>query len=282
MRPNAERRFKRAVIALGAASACAALWGAGPAQAAALPKLTLKVDANSISVGGATQSGGVDVVTTTSVKKGAEAILFRLDPGKTAAELQAFLKSKKSQDPNEANRFGAIVFDAEAVAGHPSEAQTVLAPGEYLALASKGHGPPTIAAPFTVSAAAAPAALPKPQATIRSIDFDFRGPRTLHEGELVRFVNDGFLVHMDLAFPVKSKGAAKRVAHGMLTGRQKGLGKLFAGPPVGFQGAVSHGAFQQERIQARPGWYVQVCFMEDQEGTPHTKLGMERVIRIVK
>ena len=280
MRLRADRRIKPPAVILGIA--CAALWMAGPAQGAALPKLTLKITGSSITVGGAMQSGGVNVVTTASGKKGAEAILFRLDPGKTAAELEAFLKSKKSQDPNEANRYGAIVFDAEAPPGHPSEVQTVLAPGEYVALASKGHGPPKIFAPFTVSAAAAPAALPKPQATIRSIDFDFRGPNTLHEGELVRFKNEGFLVHMDLAFPVTSKAAAKRVAHGMLTGRQKGLGKLFAGPPVSFQGAVSHGAFQQERIDAKPGWYVQVCFMEDQEGTPHVQLGMERVLRIVK
>jgi hypothetical protein len=282
MKPKAKGWNKPVALALTLGIACAALWAAGPVQAAALPKLTLKIDANAISVGGAMQSGGVNVVTTTSVKKGAEAILFRLDPGKTAAELQAFLKSKKSQDANEASRFGTIAFDAEVAAAHPSEVQTVLAPGDYVALASKGHGPPKIAAPFTVGVAAAPAALPKPQATIRSIEFDFRGPRTLHEGELVRFENEGFLVHMDLAFPVTSKAAAKQVAHGMLTGRQKGLGKLLAGPPVGFQGAVSHGAFQQERIEARPGWYVQVCFMEDQEGTPHTMLGMERVIRIVK
>jgi hypothetical protein len=282
MKTRAERRLKPVAVVLGIACAAAALWAAGPAQAAALPKLTLKIDANSIAVGGAMQSGGVNVVTTTSSKKGAEAILFRLDPGKSAAEFEAFLKSKKSQDPNEATRFGTIAFDAEARPGHASEVQTVLAPGEYVALASKGHGPPKIAVPFTVSAAAAPAALPKPQATIRSIEFDFRGPTTLHEGELVRFMNEGFLVHMDLAFPVKSKAAAKQVAHGMLTGHQKGLGKLFAGPPVGFQGAVSHGAFQQERIEARPGWYVQVCFMETQEGEQHTQLGMERVLRIVK
>jgi hypothetical protein len=269
-------------LALALGIACAALWVAAPARAAALPKLTLKVGPSSIAVGGATQSGGVDVVTTTSIQKGAEAMLFRLDPGRTASEFAAFMKSKRSHDPNATSRYGAIVFASEAVPAHASEAQTELAPGEYVALAAPGHGPPKFAAPFTVSAAADPAALPKPQATIRAVDFGFRGPSTLHEGELVRFQNDGFLVHMDIALPVRNKAAARRVARGMASGHEKGLVKLFAGPPIGFQGAVSSGAFQQERVEARPGWYVQVCFMEDQRGVPHTRLGMVRPIRIVR
>jgi hypothetical protein len=37
--------------------------------------------------------------------------------------------------------------------------------------------------PFTVTAAKAPATLPTPQATVRSIEFDFRGPTTLHENQ---------------------------------------------------------------------------------------------------
>ena len=52
--------------------------------------------------------------------------------------------------------------------------------------------------------------------------------------------------------------------------------------PVSFAGPLSTGAFQQETITAKPGWYVQVCFMETQEGVTHTRLGMERALRIVK
>ena len=47
-------------------------------------------------------------------------------------------------------------------------------------------------------------------------------------------------------------------------------------------GPLSTGAFQQETITAKPGWYVQVCFMPTQDGRPHTRLGMERIIKIVK
>jgi hypothetical protein len=135
---------------------------------------------------------------------------------------------------------------------------------------------------FTVTASASPATLPTPQATVRSIEFAFRGPSTLHDGELVRFENEGFLVHMDIAFPVKSQKTAKQAVKDLLQGNEKALEKLVVGAPVGFQGPVSHEAFQQETITAKPGWYVQACFMETQDGRDHTRLGMERVFKIVR
>jgi len=58
--------------------------------------------------------------------------------------------------------------------------------------------------------------------------------------------------------------------------------KLIAGPPANFQGPVSTGDYQQETITAKPGWYVQACFMDTQDGREHTRLGMERIIRILK
>ena len=81
---------------------------------------------------------------------------------------------------------------------------------------------------------------------------------------------------------MKSKKAAQKVVKGLLTGHEKGLEKLVAGPPASFAGPLSTGAFQQETITAKPGWYVQVCFMPTQDGRPHTLLGMERIIKIAK
>jgi hypothetical protein len=252
------------------------------AQASSLPTLSLKVSGSSITASGAMQSGGVNVVTTSSAKKGGSTVLFLLKPGVTEAEVVAFLKSKQAKDPNASGKYGSIVFSVESVPGKTVEAQTTLVPGEYLALASPGNGPPKFLTRFTVKAASSPVSLPKPQATVRSIEFDFRGPTTLRDGELVRFVNEGYLVHMDLAFPVSSRSNANKVANALLTGHEKGLKKLISGAPVGFSGPVAHGAYQQETITAKPGWYVQVCFMETQEGVPHTRLGMERVIKITK
>jgi hypothetical protein len=74
----------------------------------------------------------------------------------------------------------------------------------------------------------------------------------------------------------------KRAIRDLLAGKEKAVGKLIAGPPVTFAGPVSNGAFQQETISAKPGTYVEVCFMATQNGRSHTRLGMERIIHIVK
>ena len=115
-----------------------------------------------------------------------------------------------------------------------------------------------------------------------AIDFDFRGRSVLHVGELVRFENEGYLVHMDLGLAVKSKQAAQKIVKGLLSGNEKGLEELISGPPAGFAGPLSSGASQQMVITAKPGFYVQVCFMTTQDGRPHTSIDMERIIKIVK
>jgi len=260
----------------------ASLIAAGTAQASTLPTLTIALTKSSITVGGTTQSGAVNVVSTASGVKEGTVVLFQLKPGYTVAQVEAAMKEGAGKDPNKATKYGSIVFDAEAKPGKTSEAQTILEPGQYVALGGAGEGGLKNKAPFTVTAAKSPATLPAPQATIRSIEFGFRGPTTLHDGELVRFENEGFLVHMDVAFPAKSLRDAKLIVKGLLSGKEKGLEKLVSAEPFSFAGPLSHEAFQQETITAKPGWYVQACFMETQTGVDHTRLGMERIFKITK
>jgi hypothetical protein len=255
---------------------------AASAQAATLPTLTLTLTKSSITVGGTAQSGAVNVISSGTGVSEATAILFQLKPGVTLAEVEGALKGGAGKDPNRATKYGTIVFDAEVNPGQSSEVQTILQPGQYVALGAGGGGGPKLHSPvFTVTAAASPATLPTPEATIRSIEFGFRGPSTLHDGELVRFENEGFLVHMDVIFPVKNQKAAKQAVKDLLTGKEKALEKLIAGAPFG-AGPLSHEAFQQQTITAKPGWYVQTCFMETQDGRDHSRLGMERIIKITK
>jgi hypothetical protein len=252
------------------------------ARAATLPKVSIAVTPSSATVSGPLESGGVNIVSTdTGVKEGF-VILVALKPGVSLAEAEAFAKSSKPKDPNNVGEIGSIAFDTEINAGAGSEAQTELKAGQYLLLVGAGQGEPTLRAHFTVIAAKSPVALPAPQATIRSIEFNFRGPSALHDGELVRFEDEGFLVHMDIAAPVKNMKAARKAIKLLREGNERAFGKLIAGPPITFQGPVSHGAFQQETITANPGIYVEVCFMQTQDGRDHTRLGMERIIKITK
>jgi hypothetical protein len=255
---------------------------AGSAAAApTLPTLSLTATASSITVSGATQSGAVNVVSTATGLKEAGVLLFLLKPGATFEVVEAAIQ-KAHGDTNVTSKYGSIVFDAEVSSGQTNETQTYLQPGQYVAVVP-GEGKGSRAhANFTVTASAAPVALPAPEATIRSIEFGFQGPSTLHDGELVRFENEGFLVHMDVAAPVKNMKAAKQLVKDLLAGKEKAVGKLISGPPAGFAGPVSHEAFQQETITAKPGIYVEVCFMDTQDGRSHSQLGMERIIKIVK
>jgi hypothetical protein len=254
----------------------------GSAATSTLPTLSLTLTKSSIAVGGTTQSGAVNVVTTATGLKEASVILFLLKPGATFEEVEAAVQ-KAHGEINVTSKYGSLVFDAEVSTGQTSEAQTYLQPGQYVALIPGGEGKGSKAhALFTVTVATAPVALPTPEATIRSIEFGFKGPSTLHDGELVRFENEGFLVHMDVAAPVKNMKAAKQAVKDLLAGKEKAVGKLISGPPAGFAGPLSHEAFQQETITAKPGIYVEVCFMDTQDGRSHSVLGMERIIHIVK
>jgi hypothetical protein len=222
------------------------------------------------------------VATAASGMKEASVLLIALRPESTGAELLAFLEAHKHADPNNASKFGAIVFDNEAATGKGSEAQTVLKAGKYLARVTEGEGGPKQHTEFTVTPSTSPAALPAAEATEKTIDFGFRGPSTLHDGELVRFENEGFLVHMDFFLPVSSKGNAKKLVKDLLAGRERAAGKLVAGQPIAGAGPLSSGGFQQATIAGKPGWYVQVCFMDTQDGRQHTLLGMERIVKITK
>jgi hypothetical protein len=259
------------------------LVSAASASATVLPTVSVALSPSSISVGGTLQSGAVDVVASATATKEGSVGLVLLKPGVSVAEFDAFLATGAAgKDPNTVSRYGSIVFDEEAPNG-TSETQTVLAPGQYVAVNAEGEAAskwPHVA--FTVTAAVSPASLPAAQATVRSIDFAFTGPSTLHDGELVRFENEGYVVHMDVAFPASSRANAKKLLKDFLAGREKSVEKLIAGEPARFAGPLSTGGLQQETIAAKPGWYVQVCFMDTQDGRPHTLLGMERIIKITK
>ena len=202
IRINGRLLLGSAAVALLASAVCAL-----GASAATLPTMSIAVTPTSATITGTpSTAGAVNVVVSDKGLKEGTAILFRLNPGKTVAEAEQFLKEKKAEhDPNNTVELGSIVFDAEAESGVTNEAQSDLQPGTYLVLIGGSKGEPALRETFTVGAATAAAlALPAPQATEKTIEFAFTGPKTLHDGELVRFENEGFVVHMDIAFPVKN------------------------------------------------------------------------------
>ena len=216
--------------------------------------------------------------TVTGAPMGSPAFV-RLNPGVTPGQFFAALQHSGG-DPNALNGIGALVMDAQASRG-TSTVEASLAPGQYVALDTTNQNPAKWpVAMFTISPAASPAALPKPSATITAIEFGFRGPGTLRDGQLVRFANGGWLVHMIVAARAGSLAAANQVAHLLLEGKDNQAEHL-ANAEYSFAGPLSHGAAQQLVLNVQPGYWVIACFMNSQDGREHTQLGMERVIRIV-
>jgi len=116
---------------------------------------------------------------------------------------------------------------------------------------------------------------------VSAIEFGFRGPASLHDSELVRFANHGFLVHMMVAVRGRDAAGARQIARLLKAGQVRQAQRLATGA-YSFYGIMTHGQYQQQVIHNRPGYWVLACFMETQDGREHTRLGMERVIRIVK
>lgn len=271
------------VIAAGSA----VLLGVGVAGASststgsALPTLTLGLNGNTVTVGGSTVSGAVNITTTDTGKPG-EPALVRLNPGISFAQFGQAVQAVNSHhgDLNYLDPYASLVYDGPEFRGTNTD-QVDLQAGNYFALNIGGNGTPPHTA-FTVSQSASPATLPTPGATVSSIEFGFTGADVLHDGELVRFQNLGFLVHMDVWVRAKNLAAAHTIVALLLAGKDKKVGPKVATALGTFAGPLSSGAVQQSVISEKPGWYVQACFMDTQDGREHTQLGMERILKIVK
>ena len=267
-------------LAAGASAVVIAAGGAGASAAGGLPTLTVALNGKSVAVGGSMVSGAVNVQTSVTGEKPGETILFRLDPGVDPSVFDTVTRLVNAHrgDVNYTMPYGQIVFDAPDTSG-TSSAQTVLTPGTYFAIDNHGNGPPRRMV-FTVTQSSAPATLPRAAATVSTIDFGFRGPTKLHTGELVKWVNDGFVAHMDDWIRVKNTASAKLLIRGLLA-NQRSAQRLAIGFGE-FAGPMSNGGMIQSVVTLRPGIYVQACFMDAQDGRNHTQLGMERIIKVVK
>jgi hypothetical protein len=268
-------------VAVGCAAVASGLVLVTAASTAAgtLPTLTLTLTKNTITVGGSEVSGAVNVVTTVKGEASDSPGLLALKPGVTVADFASVVAHLGKNTPLDAiDPYATIVFDGYATKAAPATAQTVLEPGTYVAV-NNANGFTS----FTVAKASAPAVLPSPAATVTAIDFGFRGASTLRDGELVRFENSGYLIHMILFARIKSVADAAKAEALLLQGKINLAGKLYVKGPKGeFAGPLSSGAAQQEVITEPPGTYLILCAMNAQDGRDHYQLGMFRTIRILK
>jgi hypothetical protein len=256
---------------MGAASA-----SSGASTAATLPTLKLSLTGTKgIAVSGSEVSGAVSVVSTFSGHGQGSAALIRLHPGVTFSQAFQAVQSHRG-DINALTPLATLFFDANA----PSVTQTVLTPGNYVALNITGNGQPAFKQ-FTVSTSSSPAALPAAKTTQSAIEFGFKGPSVLHNNTMVRARNRGYLVHMIALVGVRNAANGRALMVLLRAGKNRAARKLST-RFVNLQGPASPGALQQSVLKAKPGYYVEACFMDTQDHREHVRLGMERLIRIAK
>jgi hypothetical protein len=68
----------------------------------------------------------------------------------------------------------------------------------------------------------------------------------------------------------------------LLAGKDGQAQKLASRNFLNLAGPISPGGMQQAVLNAKPGYYIEACFMDTQDGREHTQLGMMRLIRVVK
>ena len=276
------KRFASLTAVAGAAAAIGAFALVGGASAASsLPTMNVALaGTKGIVVTGSEVSGAVQITSTITGAPGGSFALVRLNPNEppTTAIAQGFgAVQSHNGDENALTATGdALVVSADA----PGTVQTVLTPGTWVALNTSGMGQPAFAV-FNVARSALPAPLPAAAATERSIEFGFHGPSVLHNGTMVRAVNGGFLVHMIDLLGVKNKADGLKAMKGLKAGKGRSFFRpLSTGVFIDLLDPASPGALQQQVLHAKPGYYVESCFMNTQDGREHTQLGMERLVRV--
>jgi hypothetical protein len=267
-----KRRFTSLIVA-----AAGALALVPAANAATLPTLNVALaGTKGVEVSGSTVSGAVSVVATHTGKGQGFFGLVRLDPGVTLQQGLAAVQSHHG-DLNALTPYASLFVAAAA----PGTVQTVLTPGNYVALNLPSNGQPGLTQ-FAVTQASSPAALPAAKATEAAIEFGFRGPSVLHDGTIVRAENDGYLVHMIDLIGVKDRATGNRVISLLKAGKEHQAQRLASHFGGSLLGPASPGAMQQQVLNVPPGFYVQACFMDTQDHREHVQLGMARVIQVVK
>lgn len=275
------KRFAPVVLAAAVVAVAAVTSGASGAQS--MPTLTIALNGvKGVAVSGSETAGAVRVVSTFRGKaphgpdQGPAFGLVRLKPGATIQQASSAVQSHHG-DINALTPYGTLISD-----GSPDEVQLNLTPGNYVALNVTGRGQPGVA-PFTITSTSSTAAsLPAAQATETAREFGFEGPAVLHDGTIVRAQNHGWLVHMIVLVGVRDIATGRQLIALLKAGKSRQAQKLASRNFVELLGPSSPGAMQQQVLHTPPGWYVEGCFMDTQDGREHADIGMARLVQVIR
>lgn len=246
------------------------------AAAAQAPVPTVAVSAGGSAVtiqpSGPIPAGPTRFAFSRSGRGDVEGVIATLRAGVSVDELRATL----SRSPDAAL---ALVFLEAGVSlsdATPNRAVTVtLRPNvTYVAISIRGRS--IAIAELATTGAANGAATPPAGATVRMVDYGFRGAATLPRNGSIRVANQGAALHFALAFPLRPAARARQVRAAFRGGSERAFGRIVGGAPVMVQNLISPGSVNTNPVRfQRRGRYALVCFFGE-----HNRLGMYRVVRV--
>jgi hypothetical protein len=265
-----------ATLALGGAAAVAVAQEAPPTVTVALGKTAVTVTGADALKAGPTRF-------EFSVADGKEqfGVLFAFAPDTTVEEFEKALP----KGPGAVLQLGSIEASASLAGRSDKRALTAtLKPGvTYAAVqATADNGSKWKHSLFTVGQETSTAVAPTPDATVRFVDYGFRGSKTLPRNGVVRFENDGKSPHFAVAFPLRKGADPKAAVRAMKKNQEKRFMRMAGGEPTEPQGLITGGAVNDVEVKfAKKGTYVLACFFSDgPRAKPHAARGMVRAVTV--
>ena len=204
-----------------------------------------------------------------------QAMLMRLEEGKTVADLAQAMKANGPLPSWLKFRGGP-----NGVApGGTAAASMVLTPGSYAVIClipgpdGIPHAAKGMIQGFEVTGSSAEAALPIATDTLRLKDYAFESSRPLTAGShAVLVVNDGPQVHELVVLKLVPGKTVKDFGDWATTGGMKGPPPAV---PIGGVGVLDTGATSVFNADLTAGEYAYICFVPDaKDGKPHLAHGM--------
>jgi hypothetical protein len=227
-------------------------------------------------------AGAVSMHLMNEGKEMHQAVIVRLEDGKTVADLAQGMKAEGPPPP-----WMKFVGGPNGIApGATTTATTLLTPGQYAVLCfiPSPDGTPHVAKgmmqPFEVTAAAGAAAvLPVADDTVRLIDYGFETSHPLTPGSHTILVeNKGPQVHEVVLLKLEPGKSAKDFGEWATTGKMKGPPPAL---PIGGVGPMEKEFSSVFKADLAPGEYAFICFIPDaKDGKMHLQHGMVTQFRV--
>lgn len=271
--------MRRTVVVCVAVLALVAVAASIVQAQGAPPTVTITANPRSLALRGAEaiQAGPTRFDVRRSNRRDHDVAIAALRPGRTVAEFERVLRRVRNPD---------VLFELVTVDGGVGLLATrsrgavtfALKPNtSYVVIDTASENPrrwPLTS--FTVGAATGTAVAPRPDATVRMVDFRFRGASTLPRSGTVQFQNRGRAPHFAIAFPLRRGADSDGAERAIRRNQESRFNRFVAGPPSEPQTLVTTRATNDNELRFdRPGRYLLVCFFNG-----HNQRGMYKTVRV--